>query len=106
MDAEAVEEFALEAALFDEPAGVDFVAVLAAVDWVALFFGFFGGFVGEVDIFKERAGAGGCERIGEFDGADSGDDFADAGRAKVGDAVVRNVALYRVVEGAAHLAVV
>lgn len=44
--AETVEEFTFEAALLDEPAGVDLVAVFAAVDGVAFVFGGFGaGFV-------------------------------------------------------------
>ncbi len=45
VDADAVEEPAFETELFNEPAGVDFVAVATAVDGVTFVLGTFGGAV-------------------------------------------------------------
>ena len=57
-DTDAVEEFAFETCLLNKPAGVDFVAVFAVMNWVAFVGGDFGLFFGEVDIVEEGAGAG------------------------------------------------
>ena len=53
-----MEEFAFESGLFNEPAGVDFIAVFAVVDGVAFIGGDFGGFFGKVDVVEEGAGTG------------------------------------------------
>ena len=104
VDADAVKEFTGETTFANQPAGVDFVAILAAVDGVAFVGGGFGLFVADVDIFEEGAGAGLFEGIGEFVGTDGGDDGTDAGGGKISKSVVGNVALDGVVEGAGHLA--
>ena len=57
VDAKAVDEEVFEAGLFDEPSGAEFVAVFGAMDRVAFVLGEFGFGVGEVEIFKEGAGA-------------------------------------------------
>ena len=57
-DADAMKKLARKAGVLDEPAGIDFVAVFAAINGVALGLGEFGLFVGEVDVFEERTRAG------------------------------------------------
>ena len=47
-----------ETGFVDEPAGVDFVAVFAAVDGIAFVVSIVDFFVFEIDVFKEGAGAG------------------------------------------------
>ena len=99
-----MEKFAFETALFDEPAGVDLVAVFAVMDGIAFVGGGLGGFFGEINIMEERASAGFFHWVGEFVSADSANDVADAFWAKVGDVVVVDIFLNRIVEGARHLA--
>lgn len=62
-DADAVKELAFEAALFDEPTGVNLVAVFALVNWVAFLFGDGCGVAIEVNVVEERARAGYFERV-------------------------------------------
>ena len=53
-----MDELAGEAALLDEPGGANLIAIVTAIDWVAFILGDVDtGFV-EIDILKERAGAG------------------------------------------------
>ena len=65
-----MEEGALEAGLFNEPTGVDFVAILAAVDGVTFGLGEIGFGGGEVDVFEEGAGRGFLAGVGELGSAD------------------------------------
>ena len=58
VDADTMEELTFETGLLDEPTGVDFVAILAVMDWVAFFFGLFGFIAGEIDVFEEGTSAG------------------------------------------------
>ena len=44
--AEAMEEFTFEAGFLDEPAGVDFDAIVTAINWVTFGFGELGLFLG------------------------------------------------------------
>ena len=97
-----MEKFAFETALFDEPAGVDFVAIFAVMDWIAFVGGSFGGFFAEIDIVEERTGASDFEGVWEFVGADSGNDVADALRTEVGEVVVGDVFFDGIVEWARH----
>ena len=83
-DADAVEEFAFEAGLFNEPRGADFILTWFAVNLPAFFGGFFGFDVVDVNVFEERACRGDGVRVGKFVGANLADDFADTFRAKVG----------------------
>ena len=99
-----MEELAFEAGFFDKPAGVDFVLALGFEDWVAFVAGGFGFALIEIDIFKEGAGAGLLEGVGEFFGADGGNDCADAFGAKISDIIGFDVAFDRSIEGASHLA--
>ena len=78
VDADAVEELAFQVTLFDEPAGVDLEAIVAVVNRVALGFGCGGRFLGEVDIFEERAGGWLDFRVGKLVGANVAYDVADA----------------------------
>ena len=48
-----MDEFAFETGLFDEPTGIDFVAIFATVDRVTFVFGGFGFFITQIDIFEE-----------------------------------------------------
>ena len=90
--------------MFDKPGTAEFVAVVATMERVALFFGNFGFGIGEIDIVEEGASAGFFHWVGEFVSADSANDVADAFWAKVGDVVVVDIFLNRIVEGARHLA--
>ena len=58
IDTETMDKFTREASLFDEPAGIDFVAIFAVIDWIAFGFGNFGFCFGEIDVFEEGARAG------------------------------------------------
>lgn len=98
-----MDELAAEARLFDKPGGVDFVTVMPAIDWVAFAFSDFGFFVGEIDVFKERARTGFIEWIGEFVGADGADDAADALGAKIGNMMCGEVIFNRIIEWVRHL---
>ena len=52
-DADAVEEFTFEAALFDQPAGVDFEAVVTVVDGDIFGFGSFSFVLSKVDVLEK-----------------------------------------------------
>ena len=103
-DADAVDEFTFETALFDQPAGVDFEAVVTVVDGDIFGFGGFGFVFGEVDVFKERAGGSFLGWVGELVTSDGRDDVADAGGGEVGTVVLVDVAFDRVVKWAGHSA--
>ncbi len=97
-----MKEFARESALADEPAGVDFDAVVAAMDRVMLFGGELGLGFGEVDVFEEGAGASFFGGVWEFVGADGGDDGADATRREIGETVDVDVVFDGIIKGARH----
>lgn len=98
-----MDELAFEAALFDQPGGADFDAVVAAVDGVAFrLSGFSVGF-GEIDIFKERTSGGFFAWVGEFVGANNGNDVANTGWADVDKVVIFEIIFDRIVEWALHL---
>ncbi len=84
VDAKAVEKFTRKTAFFDEPAGINFEAVGATVDWIVFFGGDFGFGFGKVNVFEERAGTGSYCGIGEFVGANGGDNGANSIRREVG----------------------
>ena len=74
------------------------------INWIAFFFGGFGFFFCEINVFEERSGTGFFERIGKFVVADFGNDFADAFGTKIGDVFCGDEALDGVVEWARHFA--
>ena len=96
-------EFAFKMAFFNQPSRVDFDAVVATANRNAFGFGGFGIGFGEIDVLKEGAGAGNRGRVGEFVGADSGDDCANTGGGGVGEVMFFEVSFNGVVEGALHL---
>ena len=99
-----MQKFTLEASLFDKPTRVDFVAIFAAINWVAFGFGGFGGGFVQVDVFKERAGASLIERIGKLVGADGANYVTDALRAKIGDVIGGDVLFDGIIKWTRHLA--
>ena len=98
-----MKEFALEAALFDEPSGAKFVAVVAAIDGVTLVFSDFSFGAIEINIMEEGTGRGLFHGVGKFVSADDGNDVADAFRAEVGEVVLFEVFFDGIVKGAFHL---
>ena len=104
VNAEAVEELTGKTAFADEPAGVDFIAVFAEVDWEASFVGVLGFCCREVDVFEEGAGTGLFERVGEFFGADDRDGGANILRSGTGKVVLGKIIFERAIEGGRHLA--
>ena len=60
---------------------------MAAVNGVTFGFSDFGVSFREVNVFKERAGAGLDGGIGEFVGADDGDDVTNTGWRSIGKIV-------------------
>lgn len=90
--------------MLNKPAGVDFVAVFAVINWITFGFGGFSLSVGEIDVFEERAGTSFFEWIGKFVGADSTNYGADAFGREIGEVVIGNVFFDRTIERACHLA--
>ena len=103
-NADAVKECAFKTGFFNEPARIDFITVVAAVDRVTFVFGGVSFVVGEVDILEEGAGAGGGKGVGKFVGADTRDDIANALGREIGTVVFSDIAFDRIVKRTRHLA--
>jgi len=101
-DADAVDELAGKASLLDEPAGVDFNAVEAAMNRDTALGDVKNFLFGDVDIFEEGAGASLFFGVGEFVGADSGNHFADIGWGENSLVVVENVFFDGIIKWAFH----
>ena len=99
-----MKKFTFETGLFDEPARIDFVAIVATVDWITFVFGDFSIFIGKVDIFEKGAGAGFNQRVWQFVGANSRDNSADAIRTEVSAIVIGDVSFDGIIEWTEHLA--
>ena len=97
-------KFAFKLALFDKPSGVDFDAIVAAMDGIAFGLGGFGVGFTKIDVFEERAGARFGSGIGKFDSANGRDGGTNTGGAGVGDIVFGQVIFDRLIEGTRHLA--
>ena len=103
VNAYTMDEFAFKAAFFNQPSRANFNTVIAATDGQAFVLSDFGIGFCEIDVFKERAGAGFFSGVGEFFGPNDGNDITNTSGTGVGEIVLFEVTLDRLVEGAWHL---
>ena len=99
-----MDEFALEAALFNKPGRADLNTIVTTVNGMAFGLGDFGVRLRKINVFKERTRAGFGGRIREFVCTNDGNDVTDAGWASVSKIMVGDVSFDGIIKWARHLA--